>query len=72
MARARSIGAKHTGNAAEQLRTTVSPEMAKVLKHLHAKYGRYSVSLEQLRRDLDEEMGSKSLTEELFLMREGR
>jgi len=46
--------------------------MAEMVERLLARYGRYAVPIRELRKDVDREMGSKTFTEELDLMREGR
>jgi len=39
---------------------------------LYARYGKYAVPDEELRKMLEEEMGEKTLTEELYAMRDER
>lgn len=46
--------------------------MAEMVERILARYGRYAVPIRELRKDVDREMGTKTLTEELNLMREGR
>jgi hypothetical protein len=49
-----------------------SPEITRTLAELHAKYGKYALPDAELRELIDKAMGKKTLTEELYAMREGR
>lgn len=49
-----------------------SPELARIADKLFARYRKYAVSVAELRKDLDREMGQRTLTQELHEMREGR
>ncbi len=55
-----------------RLQMLQGPEIMHSLDELYAKYGRYAVPIDELRRALDKTLGDKSLTEELYAMREGR
>lgn len=55
-----------------RLRMMQSPEMARAMERLHARYGKYAVPVGELRKRLDKELGKRTLTEELVAMREGR
>jgi hypothetical protein len=68
-AKTRSSGdSKKKGHAPAHKRS----EMAEMVQRILARYGRYAVPIRELRKDVDREMGDKTLTEELDLMREGR
>lgn len=49
-----------------------SPEIAKILSELHDKFGKYALPDSELRRMTDKAMGNRTLSEELYAMREGR
>lgn len=55
-----------------RLKMSQSPEMARTVDRLYTKYGKYAGPLAELRKSLNKEMGQKTLTEELYSMREGR
>ena len=42
------------------------------IRELHAQFARYALPIEELRKLLDKELGDKTLTDELYAMREGR
>lgn len=49
-----------------------SPEMSKMLNRLYEKFRKYQGPIDKLRAALDKEMGDKTLTQELYEMREER
>lgn len=49
-----------------------SPELATSIDALYQRYGRYAMPDEELRKLVSKEMGDKTLTGELYAMREGR
>lgn len=49
-----------------------SPEMSKTLDRMYEKFKKYQAPTGDLRAALDKEMGDKTLTQELYEMREGR
>lgn len=55
-----------------RLQMMQSPEMAITMERLHTRYGKYAVPVVELRKRLDKEMGEKTLTGELYALREGR
>lgn len=57
---------------APRLYALQSPEIATTLAELRARYGKYTVPDAELRKSIDKAMGNKTLTEELYAMREGK
>lgn len=47
-----------------------SPQAPGSLDRFRAKYGKYAVSVIELRKTIDKEMGRRTLTAELYAMRE--
>jgi hypothetical protein len=64
-------GATAKPQVALRLYQLQSPEIAKTLAELHVKYSKYALPDTELRRLIDKAMGSKTLTEELYAIREG-
>ena len=56
----------------KEQRLVQSEEITKIIERLHARFGKYAVPVAELRKQLDEEMGEKTMTGELFRMREER
>ncbi len=48
---------------------THDPVIREYLERLHARYGKYALPAEEVRKIVDESMGDKSLTQVLFEMR---
>ncbi|HAV10661.1 MAG TPA: hypothetical protein DCX22_03475 [Dehalococcoidia bacterium] len=59
------------GELALRLRMMQGPETTKAIEKLYTRYGKDVISIAELRNMLDKEMGDKTLTEELYAMREG-
>lgn len=59
------------GELALRLRMMQGPEMTRAIEKLYIRYGKDAVPVTELRKMLDKEMGKKTLTEELYAMREG-
>lgn len=55
---------------AARLQIPTDPAIEEYLKELRAKYGNNALPINQLRQMVDEAMGTKTLTEILFEMRE--
>lgn len=55
-----------------RLQALQSPEMVKTVEKLYARYRKHAVPVAELRKLLDQEMGERTLGEELDAMREGR
>ena len=70
--RERSASKKINSDTHLHLYHAQSPAIAQSLKDLHARYGKYAKPDAELRKILDKEMGRKTLTEELYAMREGK
>lgn len=63
------------GNATElpaRVGLRQSPELARIVEKLFARYRKYAVPVAELRKELGKEMGERTLTQELDNMREGR
>jgi hypothetical protein len=74
MVRAKTAKTRSSGNAKKKGHAPADKrsEMAEMIQRILAPYRRYAVPIPELRKDVDREMGAKTLTEELDLMREGR
>jgi hypothetical protein len=67
--RARTVS---SAEIALRLQMMQSPEIKGTVERLYARYGKYAVPVAELRKMLDKDMGTKTLKEELYAMREGR
>jgi len=71
MAKYREILKNTSNNELElRFRQNQSIEVKRAIKKLNTKYGKYAVSLAELRKTLDSELGKQTLTAELNAMRE--
>ena len=57
---------------AARFRELQSPEILRTIAEMRAQFGQYALPIDEARRIIDEAMGDKTLTEELYAMREGR
>jgi hypothetical protein len=55
-----------------RLRTNQSKFMTKAVEKLNSSYSKYVVPITELRKNLDKEMEQKTLTDELYKIREER
>jgi hypothetical protein len=71
MAKSKEIAESTTSNDLElRFRNNQSPEVTRVIEKLNNQYEKFAVTLHELREILDKEMGERTLTEELYRMRE--
>ena len=65
-----SSGKVKTAELALRLYAQQSPEIEQSLEKLRKRYGKYAVPADELRKMLDKELGERTLTEELYALRE--
>ena len=71
MAKYKEIPKSANNNELEsRFRQIQSPEVVRTIEKLNNEYGKYVVSLAELRKTLDRELGKRTLTAELEAMRE--